>query len=194
MEGEQAAVPPEGGASSGGNQKNNKTLIVIIVVIVLLVLGWFIVSRFTAEHMAEYAIERATGGDIDIDMRSDDEGEVTITTDEGTFEYSAGGSVSLPDNWPDDLPIMDEGSITYAGSMSPTAGEAGAVVVFDVDGSVSGVADYYKRALADNGWAVEATMQTGEMTIVSAAKDERTVGISIVAGDVVTTVTISTGS
>ena len=91
---------------------NQKKLIIIVVAVVvlgglgMLVRGMF--SRNIAENMAENAIERATGGKVDVDYDGDD--TVTYKSDEGSFQ--AGENVSLPSDWPSDVPVMSGAKIS----------------------------------------------------------------------------------
>jgi len=169
---------------------NQKKLIIIVVAVVvlgglgMLVRGMF--SRNIAENMAENAIERATGGKVDVDYDGDD--TITYKSDEGSFQ--AGENVSLPSDWPSDVPVMSGVKISYAGSSNPSTGAPGASVMFTTSKSASEVAAYYNSQLVDEGWTIESTANMGSSSVVSAKKGERTVGLYIIESEGMTSVTI----
>src|SRR3989344_7196045 len=172
---------------------NQKKLIIIVVAVVvlgglgMLVRGMF--SRNIAENMAENAIERATGGKVDVDYDGDD--TITYKSDEGSFQ--AGENVSLPSDCPSDVPVMSGAKISYSGSSNPSTGAPGASVTFTTSKSASEVAAYYNSELVNQGWTIDSTMNASGTTILSAKKGERTVGIYIVSSEGTTSVTIGVG-
>ncbi len=171
----------------GLNQK--KLIMIVIVVVVLGALGYVVrgmFSRNIAENMAENALERASGGKFDVDYKGDN--SITVKGDEGSF--AAGENVSLPKDWPSDVPVISGAKIAYAGSSNPTTGQAGLSVMFTTSKSVSEVSDYYNNELKDKGWVVENTGSFGGSSFVSAKKDSRTVGLTIIDSDGATSVTI----
>ncbi len=99
------------------------------------------------ERAAESAVERAAeaaaseGVDVDIDT---DGGGVTVETSEGTFTSGVG---SLPEGFPEDIPIA-EGEI-FSGASSTTEGQQGWLVTVSVDQAPD-------EALAEAGAALEA--------------------------------------
>lgn len=71
-----------------------------------------------AEELAERAAEQVTGTDIDVD---DDGGEITIETDDGTFESGTG---RVPDDFPSVIPLVDGGELVNGMSMQNEEGMA----------------------------------------------------------------------
>lgn len=177
-----------------GEKKNNTKVILVVVIVVLVLLAWQGLGRFTGERMVERAIERAADGNVDVDFDTDGEGTVTVSGENGgTFQYSAGGAVEVPSDWPNDMPIMDGGTVSYVGTMNPQTGEPGAVVMFTTNEPVSAVSAYYTQALADNGWTIESTMNAGGTVILGASKDERQASIYVAGDENGTSVTVSIG-
>ncbi len=169
---------------------NKKIIFILLVVVVVLMIGWAaksFLARQTAEKMAERAIERATGGRVDIDYKDND--TVTYKSDEGSFQ--AGEDVSLPSDWPSDVPVISGAKIGYAGSTNPQTGQAGVSVMFTISKSVVDVSAYYNSELASQGWEIEGTANMGGTSIITANKGERSVGIYIGGADGMTSVTIS---
>jgi len=81
------------------------------------------------EGVAERAVENAAEQDgVDVDIDSED-GSVKVETDQGTF--SSGGD--LPDDFPDDVPLLD-GEVLQAAS-ADNGGAPSYVVTLRVDAS-----------------------------------------------------------
>ncbi len=173
------------GSGSGMSQKT--ILIIVIVVVALALIGW-LARGFFGRNMAENAMERAmeqagVNGDVDFDDNT-----WTYESDEGTFQ--AGEDVSLPSDWPGDVPVMSGVKISYAGSTNPQTGQAGASVMFTTSKSVSEVSAYYNSELVKEGWEIEGTANMGGTSIISANKGERSVGIYVAGAEGTTSVTI----
>ncbi|MDZ4229621.1 MAG: hypothetical protein U1C53_00610, partial [Candidatus Veblenbacteria bacterium] len=123
---------------------------------------------------------------VDIDYNGDN--TFTYEGEEGSFQ--AGEDVSLPSDWPGDVPVISGAKISYAGSNNPSTGAVGASVMFTTTKSVAEVNEYYRTELASQGWQVEGTAAMAGTTVLSATKGERTVGLYIVGAEGTTTVTI----
>lgn len=172
--------------SSGSNKKT--IIIVVIAVVAIGALGMFARGFFggsMAERAAERAIERAGGGNADVDLQGD---TATFTSDEGSM--TVGENVSLPDNWPSDVSIMQGGKIYYAMSSNPSTGESGMGAVFGTAQSANNVIGYYKTELPKQGWTIEGEFNVAGASVLSATKGDRSLSLSIVGGDDETSVTI----
>lgn len=169
---------------------NQKKLIYIVVgVVVLGGLGMLLkgmLSRNAAEFAVERAIERATGGNVDVDYNGD--GTVTYKGEDG--EVQVGTNAQLPSDWPSDVPVMPGATIGYSGTSNPTTGAAGATVMFTTSKSVAEVVTYYNTELVSQGWTIDATTNLANTTVISAKKAGRTAGMYIAGAEGTTTVTI----
>lgn len=164
----------------------------LIVAAVVLVVFAGLRSVFSPERMIERAIERETGGSVDIDL--DGDGTVTYEGEDGeAFTVTSGESAELPAGWPSEVSIMDDATITYAGSMM--GGDTnGLTAVFTVDASKAEVMDYYKTVLTESGWTVAGVMDFGDSGMVSATRGEdESAGVTVATEGGETTVTISLG-
>lgn len=138
------AVPPK---KSGGN---NKTLVIVLVVVFVvlvlpgLVIGgaiwWF--GRNGTDKVAENIIESATGSDVDIDSSN---GSYTIKSGDGSAELSS--SAKLPDNFPSDVPLYGNQTITSS---------------------------YRSSSDGDSYWSVSATTSDKQSDVESDLKDQFT--------------------
>ncbi|MGA8256451.1 MAG: hypothetical protein WB767_07740 [Nocardioides sp.] len=82
------------------------------------------------DRLTEKAIENAGGEDVDVDFDSDT-GEVKIETDEGTFSSGS----DLPDDFPEDLPLLEDAEIisAIAADDQTGTGDSGFVVAMQTD-------------------------------------------------------------
>lgn len=175
------------------NKKMSNQKIIIIVVVVLLVL-WLAKSILSPERMVERMIERATDGAYDIDL--DKDGGFEMTGQDGEKIKVSGGSgrgMSLPKNWPETVPVVAGAEIEYVATVNEPGGGESSTVTYYVDDELDSVVEYYQNNLNSKGWQVEATIATGDGTMMSATKgDDDTVSVSIMAdSDGKTYVTVS---
>ncbi len=160
-----------------GGEKKDYTKWIIIGAVVLVVL-YVAQSMLSPQRMMERGIERAMeqagGGDIDIDINPDGDGEANFTIkgeDGETYEVNAGGSVKLPDSWPKDVPLMNDAKITYAQTMAAAQG-GGNSVAYITKASVESVVAYYSEELPKNGWTIGLTSQSTDGAMVTATRGE----------------------
>ncbi len=155
--------------SDSTTKKSNNTKWVIIIIVVLVVL--FVGRMFSPSRIAERALEQATGGDYTVDVNSD--GTTEITGGDGqTVNIAAGKNVSLPDNWPDTVPVFDNAKIIYAGSVNTGDDGVGLTITYTTSSSASDVANFYKNGLAEKGWKIESTVATGDGSMLTASQGE----------------------
>lgn len=138
-----------------------------------------------AENMIENAMERETGQDAQVDVNRD--GSMRIETEDGTF--TAGGT-AMPDGWPEDAPAYPGATVSYAGTMNPATGKSGMAAILMTQDGGDAVAAYYKDRLTRDGWKIDTTMLGGDMSIVSATKDDRTLSIAVATANGQTTITM----
>lgn len=144
-------------------------------------------SDKVAERIAEEAIERETGGSVDIDT---DGGSVSVETDDGSFSMGQG---SVPDGWPDDIPLPD-GLEVLAGSEITQDDGVYVTITGNVDATAAELGEFYKEELSD--WKVvgEATntMNGVESVMLQMELDLRGFTMNVSSGgDEPTTLTIS---
>jgi len=151
------------------------------VVVGLVVVGSLM--RSSGEYAAERALERAVGGDADIDY---DDGGVTVKTDEG--EWSTGGE--MPKDWPADVPVYAGAKVLSSASSNPATGAAGVYVALRSSDAASRVADFYKQELAAKGWTIVGTATVNEGTYLTAKKDGRALSLAVGSDGEGTTISI----
>lgn len=159
-------------------------VVAVIVLALMLVFGvpWLI--QDTEESAMEDALQEGMGDDAEVEMN--DDGTMEVRTDEGTAMLGD----ELPKDWPEDAPIYAGATIEYSATVNPVSGESGSAVVFSTDAKASDVEAYYQKELVAEGWKMEATMQGGGTTILSATKGARTISLAITEVEGMTSVTM----
>ena len=110
------------------------------------------------------------GNVTNIEMKGDKGEKVNIAaSDKG---------VALPGNFPADVPVMPGAvvkmAITTGGNLS---------VHFSVKSSPADAMKFYEENLKAKGWKIDATMNMGDATMVSAEKDKRKCVLNIAKED-----------
>lgn len=134
-----------------------------------------------AEQAAEQAAEEALGGDVDIT----DEG-VTVTDDEGN-EVAMGENVSLPDNWPAEIPVYDGGTL----QMVSVQADGSATAMWMTDATPQEAADAYGAALTSAGYTADSNSNLGGMITGQYTGNGYSVGVNSLEADGQTTVMVT---
>lgn len=107
-----------------------------------------------SEKVAEEVIENEVGGDADVDIDADG-GEVTIEDGDGNT-FTSGGD--LPDDFPDDIPLI-EGDILTAASVDDGS-QRGWSVTFVVEGDPESAYEDAAGRLTSAGFEGEVVAST----------------------------------
>jgi Flp pilus assembly protein TadG len=161
---------------------NKKTLLILTLVLVAgLVLSGC--TKKAAESAAEKAIEDATNGQADVDIGTN---SIKVNTNTGSMQI--GGNVVMPDNFPDDVYVID-GTLTYA--LTTSAGKSYTITV-ETNKSVNEVKSLYESKLAASGWTININSMVQGSLGLGAQKSNRTVTITASEIDSKTSVSITT--
>ncbi len=117
---------------------------------------------------------RVDGGDVTI-HEDGDEVEVRGETGGGAIEGRFGEDVSLPEGFPDDVPIYP--GATVVGSMQ--AAESGRMVTLRTADAPDRVQDFYRERLAGGGWEIASEMNFGGQRMLTAEKDDRVAAVQV---------------
>jgi hypothetical protein len=157
-------------------RKKMKKVISIAAVIVSILLALVFIGGCLGQRIAEEAIERAiekdSGGDVEIDLDEgevtiqSDEGEVSISSDEETVEIKSdegeatfGEGAELPEGFPDAIPVYGNMDITSSWSSTDEGVTSYSISAISED-SVDDIFEWYKSQL--QGWEI-----SGEFTMDS---------------------------
>lgn len=129
------------------------------------------VEQKVTQGVAERVIKNRTGADVDFQ-----DGKVSYTDPKTGDTSTWGQDVSIPDNFPNDLPI-------YAGSkaitVSVTDGGKGASALFTTSDAPAKVAEWYKGQLTGAGFTADSTMAMGDGQIATYKKGAVTISVIV---------------
>lgn len=141
----------------------------------------------SGEKAAESATERmiesaanAQGQDVEVDFDGD-KTTFSVKTDEGTVAMNAGDNVALPEDMPDDVPVI-------AGFKANMVQSLGAQGAFNLMGTVSQppaeVTAFYEKELGAQGWEEVTRFSDADGSAnLSFKKESRMVNLSVVPDD-----------
>ena len=115
------------------------------------------------------------------------DGSMQVETNDGTVVT---GGMAVPADWASDVPVYADANVQYTAAVNPVDGKPGQALVFTSSDSAQLVVEFYRSALTDNGWTVDASMAGPAGTVMSGTKDNRTVSMLIAEVDGTTNVTI----
>jgi len=131
---------------------------------------------FTAACSRTHTITTADGK-VSYQEKDKGAGTVTVTGKDGktaTLSFNGGGKV--PADYPKDVPV-------YSGTkvlMSQSASEKNAhSLMLESADAADKIVAFYKKGLEDNGWKTENTVNAGQLTMVTATKDQREINLQI---------------
>ncbi|MFA5828439.1 MAG: hypothetical protein WC841_03745 [Candidatus Shapirobacteria bacterium] len=129
------------------------------------------VNEKIGEEMAERAFEAQTGAKVDIDSQGED---ITIKTEEGQTQYSAGGQAKLPDNFPKELIVSNDAKII----MSSSSGQS-STVSYITDDEQAVIAEKYIGGLTGQGWEKESEVNISGAIMLGFNKEKMNVAVNI---------------
>jgi len=125
------------------------------------------------EKMAERAVEKATGGEVDIDSKT---GQVRLKQkgpDGKETQVELGENTSIPADFPKTVPVYPGAKVIAAVSISQGEGH---MLTLTTNDSVVDVSAYYKKNLP--GFKVDGELSSADVTILTMSNAELTVSIS----------------
>jgi len=129
------------------------------------------------------------GGQVTME-NSGDKATYEVKTKEGNFKMTASdkGEISLPDNFPKDVPLYKGAKI----KMATTTGKM-MMVMQETKDNAPDVIKFYSDGLKAQGWEIETTMNMGDMSLVIGKKGKNS--CQVTAGKIPegTTVQIAVG-
>ena len=108
-----------------------------------------------------------------------DEARVALNTKDAKITVAGGNaSVALPDTFPKDVPILPGGSVKSAINTADVTS-----VSLTASASPQEAAKYYQENLSGQGWKIDHSLTTGDVTMLAATKDKRQVSLQIGTSD-----------
>jgi hypothetical protein len=112
------------------------------------------------------------GEDVTVTSKGGGEAVINVKTKgkEGDAQITVGktGSVSLPADFPKDVPIQEGATVATTMRMGDNL-----TVTLTLKGTLAATKAYYEAQLKKEGWTVEQTMEMGTSSMISAKKDKR---------------------
>jgi hypothetical protein len=134
-----------------------------------------------AESATEQLLEQAGGGSVNIDLEGEN---LTVEGEDGAM--SMGGDLSLPDNWPSEVPTFSDGSMVFV-TVDTAAGSASAMwntELSDATGSIKG-------AVEGAGYAIESESQLEGLQAFSATGNGYRLDITVAGDGTATSVSLA---
>lgn len=151
----------------------------------LALLGAGCSSEAITERIAEEAAEQMAGGDAEIDLDLDEDGGgISIDSSEGSMQMGAGGS--LPDDFPDDLPLPEDYQVGSSFEQSNDDGENHMAVAVHTTAPVDDVVAHFESALPAAGWEISDTRRQSmddfvNVTFVTSRDDDMGAMVTVVS-------------
>jgi hypothetical protein len=137
-------------------------------IVLVLVVGCFLVG---CRRSTSYTAKDGTRATVTQNGKST---EVTIQGKDGAkVQVSGEGNLALPDAFPKDVPVYPGAAVT-----ANVTTKDGMQVMFKTTDSASKVAAFYNEKLKAGGFEIEATMNTGQGSMVTGKKDNRNVMVT----------------
>jgi len=149
---------------------------IVLVLIVLALVGYFAsrrINQSAGEETLEKMIEAQTGAKVDIKSGSNGQ-DITIKTEDGQTQYSAGGDVKFPDGFPQQLVLVNDAKLMMASSS-----ETGSSVTYLTNSDQTSVFNNYVSDLPGLGWKIVMQVNAGEGKMLNISKDGEAAYITI---------------
>jgi type IV pilus biogenesis protein CpaD/CtpE len=146
--------------------------IILAVMATALLLGC---GRNAQEEAVEKAIEKQTGGDARVNLSDDG---VSVETEDGEMRLSSGNNAKLPENFPDDVYVMEDATVEMAMNMPE-----GQSVALSCSDTPSDVAAIYRKKMVEKGWKQMASTNMGEQVMLVYTKGNRAANVVIARGE-----------
>jgi hypothetical protein len=129
------------------------------------------VNEKISEEIVEKTLEGQTGAKVDVDSQGKN---ITIKSDDGQVQYSAGGEVDLPQNFPRELIVVDDAKVILASS-----GEGNSAISYVTNFEHEIVKQKYVGGLAGQGWKKEMEVDAGSGIMLTFRKETMSVVINV---------------
>jgi|GEM_PF-2158446 hypothetical protein len=174
----QAGQSPQPEPASDSQKKTVKIILIVVGVLVILGIIGVALLGYVGTRVGNSIIEDVTDSE---NVEINDDG-VTIESEDGSF--SSTQNQELPDNFPAQVPLFDDGDIVTSSRFTQDGGTIWSVS-FETSRSADEVYDYYESRFDSDDWEVQSSFESGTSRSVSALHntDEMRVGVTINQND-----------
>ncbi len=160
------------------------------VLCVLCVAALVLVPLTGCQVAAKKAAEKATGVEV-----NQDQSKVTVTGKDGEkVEIQGGDDASLPDGFPQDVPVYKDATVKMGNSIT-SEGKTTYSAILQTGDDVNTVSAWYKDALPKEGWTLEGDMSSNSngktTTVIGAKKGTASLNVTVLGPDDDSKTTIS---
>lgn len=160
------------------NRSSHRVTAVVLGSILALGTPALVSCGSAVENAVEEAAGNALGGDVSID-----DGNMTVTDAEGN-EMQIGENIAVPDNWPAEIPVYEDGAL-----ISVVIGSGGASInaIWTTTGTPEEAAAAYGSALESAGFSGGDTSAVAGMSSMDYTGNGYTINVTTIAADGSTT-------
>lgn len=158
-----------------------KSILVLSLALPLLGASCFNVKQNLTDAIAEQATEsvlEGVTGSKDVELNGN---QVSVTGNNG--EKIEIGANKLPDNFPTSVPVYTNATVQSSFSNGNAGADSAWTVTFLSDDALSTVNDFFKSALATNGWVTTYSYSLDTSHGYTAKNENLAITLTISAGD-----------
>jgi len=118
-------------------------------------------------------------GSVTVEQKGGDASSMTFASKDGKSVTMNVGGGKIPDDYPKDIPVYPGAKVTLTQSLSEKNTRT---LMLETADAADKITEFYKKGLESNGWKVENTMMSGDMNMLTAAKENRQAVLQIMNG------------
>lgn len=161
-----AVKPATNGAAA---PKKDKTLKIVLIVVGVLVGLGLLATVVTVLFLGKLFKDASDNVSVD------NNGTVTLKSDDGTVKTNVGENAKLADGFPSDVPIFEPSTLLASSKTSDSEYSA----VAKTAKSVADVTSYYKTQMAAQGWTSQYDSTANDSSLMTFDKDGRTASVVV---------------
>ena len=138
-----------------------------------------VVCSFASMSCSKSATFSTKDGTVTVEQKGGDPTSMTITAKDGKGMTMNMGEGKVPDDYPKDLPVYTGAKVVLTQSVSDKNARS---LMLESSDPTDKISEFYKKGLESNGWKIENTMTSGDMTMFTAIKDNRQAVLQIMNG------------
>jgi hypothetical protein len=115
-------------------------------------------------------------GKVSYQEKGKDAGAITVTDKDGKTATLDFNQNKLPAGYPKDIPVYSPAQVVMSQSSSDQNASS---LMLESSDAADKIVDFYKKGLDSNGWKTESTMNTAQLTMLTATKEQRQLVLQI---------------
>lgn len=164
-----AEAPATESVNNAASAKKKSSTLKIVLIVVGVLVGLTVLGTIASIVFLGALFNSATDG-VDVN-----DGSVTIQTENGEVKTNVGEGTKLADGFPSDVPIFSPSTLMASSKAENSSFSA----VAKTASSVGDVTNFYKTQMASQGWTTQLDSSSGDGTLLTFAKDDRTASVVV---------------